>query len=98
MRQTDHRFRGPRIQVQIIYAYIFVWKMSDYYEFATYAFIGIKWGGVADNFVDRDANREGNTLDDDLAILTLVLEDIRSSCLNQFITVFADIDDLSTWS
>jgi dimeric dUTPase (all-alpha-NTP-PPase superfamily) len=72
--------------------------MSGDYQLVTYAFIGFKRRGVADSFVDRDANREGNTLDNDLSVLTLVLKDISSSCFNQFITIFADINDLSTWS
>lgn len=49
---------------------------------------------VADDVVDGQTDGEGNTLEDHLAVLALILEDVDGLGLDQFITEAAEIHNL----
>ena len=64
----------------------------------SYLSIRLQRGAVAHTLIDRDTNRESNTLQDDFASLTLVLVHSSSLLFNQFITEFADVHHFGTWN
>eukprot|EP00981_Chlorochromonas_danica_P013942 scaffold7151_cov159-Ochromonas_danica.AAC.5 len=61
----------------------------------TYSDIALERRAVADNVVHREADWEGNALENGLAILALVLEDGRSLLFDERVAELAELDNLS---
>lgn len=81
--------------ILVLQAYSVVNSWSSSWR-RTYRGLRLQRRAVADDVIDGQTDGESNALEDDLAVLALILEDVSGLGLDQIITEAAEIHNLGT--